>query len=435
MSDNWKKSMDTLINEVGKMKAYLKNDEKNKLENFIGLLKRVKAISLSSNKGGGQRGGTRMPDGSYVCNTCGSPIHPDHLITSKDGNKHFHSVTNSGRLCYNDYCKRRNSRDRRNSGNKKRSKSLRIIKPRTAIEQANNEAIEMFGDDCTPRTHLRNIREILAMKQDAWDVRVDRVQRYVGQIGYITVGGMGAYTSYYLTQIITGYLLQWAITSFPSWTSYEERKAGERAERELANHVADMEWRARNGYQTLPIQENKPPPEPLPIGCGENSERSMSCLWNTYWGNMQPVDNEGYLALPEQDPTGGMELGRWDAFRLGVRRIQEGARDAAQNFWQDLTYNPLNAFQTIGLLGDIIIRTAHLLDTIIPFVVALWWFHLCFKKALEIGRKPDGRRPDDKKEGGKRRKKTRKKRRKTRRKSKKRKSKRRRRKKTRKKRR
>ena len=83
MSDNWKKSMDTLINEVGEMKAYLENDEKNKLENFIGLLNEVKAISLSSNKGGGQRGGTRMPDGSYVCNTCGSRFIPTTLLQVK----------------------------------------------------------------------------------------------------------------------------------------------------------------------------------------------------------------------------------------------------------------------------------------------------------------------------------------------------------------
>jgi hypothetical protein len=216
----------------------------------------------------------------------------------------------------------------------------------------------------------------------------------------VTVGGMTAYSSYHITALITGYLLQWAMVSFPSWTSYEQRKAGETADRLMRNHQNDMEWRVRNGF---PVPTPRPDDKPLAIGC--ENPNALVCRWNQYWGNYAEITNEGHLALPESDPTGQLDQSRWDTFRLGARRFWEQGRNGAQQFWHDLTYNPLGVFESIGLLGDIIWQIARLADNIIPIIVAFWVFHFFASRALERINRPNNNK---KKEGGrKRRKRTR----------------------------
>ncbi len=215
----------------------------------------------------------------------------------------------------------------------------------------------------------------------------------MSQIGLVSLGGITAYSSYHMTTIITGYLLQWAITSFPSWISYSERKAGERAEQKMRNFQNDLAW--RRDRHLLP-RAREEPPEPQAIGCGDNPN-GITCAWNEYWGHIAELDNQGYLALPDTDPTGEMDQTRWNAFQGLSRRIWEQGRNYAQDFWHDLTYDPLNAFQSIGLVGDMIIRVAHLIDHVLPVMVAVWIFYFFLQKALLLNpAKP-------KKEGGKKR--------------------------------
>ena len=378
----WDKCMENTINELIKIKVPGKQGEiKNK---FVGLLKKLKAIESKP-----QRGGTLIiEDGKekYRCdyktrnqdckidNGLGEGIiHPNQV--QSHGNKHYHFT------CYFNRLNRQ--RMRRERGIRERSKSRdKYYQKKTELA---NLKIQQVADDLKAR-------------------RWERIIDYIYGIGTVTIGGYASYQSYHITALITGYLLQWAMVSFPSWTSYQERKAAETADRLMRNHQNDMEWRVRNGF---PVPTPRPDDKPLAIGC--ENPNALVCKWNQYWGNYAEITNEGHLALPERDPTGQLDQSRWDTFRLGARRFWEQGRNGAQQFWHDLTYNPLGAFESIGLLGDIIWQIARLVDNIIPIVVAFWVFHFFASRALERINRPNNNKK--KKEGGrKRRKRTRKKR-------------------------
>ncbi|MDB4349413.1 hypothetical protein OAA99_00600 [Omnitrophica bacterium] len=418
------KCIDGIIEELQQLDIPKK--QQNIKNDFIGQMKRLK---------GGMRGGT-IKDGKFYCNDCGKEISPDHLILGgKNKDKHYHAL-----ICFTRAMERHARRGATGSRvRSNRSKTpVRIKNPTNdkTIEKINKAMEAVHDGHMSPRTNMEVARQLLAIQadaaraaiqlteiqRDALHSSIQRILLYISQIGLVSVGGITAYGSYHMTAIITGYLLQWTITSFPSWISYEQRKAGERAEQEMRNFQNDMKWRADRGLLPKAREE---PPEPQAIGCSENPN-GVVCAWNEYWGNIAELDNQGYLVLPDTDPTGEMNQDRWDTFRLGARRIWERGRNYAEGFWQDLTHNPLNAFQTIGLVGDMIIRVAHLIDNVLPVMVAVWVFYFFLQRALALGPQKSEPPTKPKKEGGRRklRKKTRRKRRKTRRKSKRRKRKR-----------
>ena len=386
----WKECMEKTIDELERINIPGKQgDIKNK---FIGLLKKIKAIESKP-----QRGGTEIikPDGTiqYKCdyktrnqdckidNGLGEGIiHPNQV--QSHGNKHYHFT------CYFNRLNRQ--RMRRERGIRERAKSR-----------------ERYYDRKTKLADLKIQQVTDDLKARRWERIID----YIYGIGTVTVGGYASYHSYHITALLTGYFLQWAMVSFPSWTSYQQRKAGETADRLMRNHQSDLDWRTRNGF---PVPAPRPDDKPLAIGCEDAN--SLACRWNQYWGNYAEITNEGYLALPERDPTGQLDQTRWETFRLGARRFWEQGRNGAQQFWHDLTYNPLGAFESIGLLGDIIWQGARLVDNILPIIVAFWVFHFFASRALDIINRPNNNKK--KKEGGRKRRKR------TRRKSKKRKRKR-----------
>jgi hypothetical protein len=387
----WKECMEGTINELVKIEVPGKQGEiKNK---FLGILKKLKAIESKP-----QRGGTRIigEDGkdNYKCdykirnqeckinNGLGEGIiHASQVQRYRD--KHYHFT------CYMNRLNRQ-----------------RIRRERSGEERARSR--DRYYDKKAKLADL----EIQQVTENLRARRWERIVDYIYGLGTVTVGGYASYQSYHITALITGYLLQWAMVSFPSWNSYEVRKAGERAEREMQNHQNDMNWRLRNGF---PVPTPRPDDKPLAIGC-ENSN-GLACRWNQYWGNYAEINNEGHLALPDSDPTGQLDQTRWDTFRLGARQFWEQGRNGAQQFWNDLTHNPLGAYESIGLLGDIIWQSARLVDNILPIVVAFWIFHFFAMKALERINRPNNnnkKKPDS--GGRKRRKRTRRKRKRKRRK-------------------
>jgi len=408
------KCIDGIIEELEKLDI---PDKQKQIKNdFIGQMKRLK---------GEMRGGTRNRDGTFLCNYCGEEIDPDQLIHSKNNKKHYHALN-----CFTRAMQRQERRG--TTGSRVRSKTpVRIKNPTKdkTIDDINKAMKDVHDENMTPRTNMRAARELLAIQADAiiqqihlteeqataLDSSIQRVILYISQIGLVSLGGVTAYGSYHMTVIITGYLLQWAITSFPSWTSYSERKAGERSDQKMRNFQNDHAW--RRDRHLLP-KAREEPPEPQAIGCSVNPN-GITCAWNEYWGNIAELDNQGYLALPDTDPTGEMDQRRWDAFTIGTRRIWEQGRDYAQDFWHDITYDPLNAFQSIGLVGDMIIRVAHLIDNVLPVMVAVWIFYFFLQRALALNpqKKSESQKksepPDKPKRGGKKR------RRKTKRKKKK----------------
>ncbi len=366
----WGECMDKTIDELQKIEVPGKQEDiKNK---FIGILKKLKTIKPKSQRGGTQEGDKYKCD--YIGNrgqVCtkdrglGPGYIPKQEVIDRGRNKHYHSD------CWMTVLNGQ-GRDRR-----RRSKSR-----------------ERYYDKKAKLADL----EIQQVTQDLRNRNWQNIVNYIYGIGTVTVGGYASYHSYHITALLTGYFLQWAMVSFPSWTSYQQRKAGETAERLMRNHQSDLDWRTRNG---MPVPAPRPDDKPLAIGCEDTN--SLACRWNQYWGNYAEITNEGYLTLPDSDPTGQLDQTRWETFRFGARRFWEQGRNGAQQFWHDLTYNPLGAFESIGLLGDIIWQGARLVDNILPIIVAFWVFHFFASRALDIINRPNNNKK--KKEGGRKRRK------------------------------
>ena len=379
----WDECMDKTIDELQKIEVPGKQGEiKNK---FIGILKKLKTIKPKS-----QRGGTQEGD-KYKCDYVGSRGQPctkergggpgyipEQELIDMGRNKHYHSD------CW-----------------------MMVLNGQGRARRRRSKSRERYYDKKAKLADL----EIQQVTDDLKARRWERIVDYIYGMGTVTVGGYASYQSYHITALLTGYLLQWAMVSFPSWTSYEVRKAGETSDRLMRNHQSDLDWRERNGL--LPVPETRPDDKPLLEVIGCENPNSLVCGWNRYWGNYAEITNEGHLALPDSDPTGQLDQTRWDTFRLGARLFWEQGRNGAQQFWHDLTYNPLGAFESIGLLGDIIWQSARLVDNILPIIVAFWVFHFFAMKALERINRPNNNNNNKKKPdstgGRKRRKRTRRK--------------------------
>ena len=427
----WKKYMDNAIDELIKIKVPGKQGEiKNKL---AGLLKKMKAIGTKP-----QRGGTIETDENgkdrYRCdyqarsrpcrinNGLGEGIIWPNQVQRYGRNpvKHYHFT------CYMNKLNSKSDRRERSTRRRERSKSReRYYKKKTEQveeemqrqkrnEEAEKEKRQKEKELADKELELKDI-ELQRVSDDLRASRWGRILDYIYGLGTITVGGMTSYTSYHVTALATGYLLQFAMAGFPSWSSYQLRKADEWANLQHRNYQADLDWRIRHG---IPVPTPRPDDRQLAIGC--DNPNSFSCRWNSYWGNYAEITNEGHLALPEIDPTGQLDQTAWETFVYGARQFWEQGRNAGEQFWRDITYNPGGAFETIGSLGDVIWQIARLVDNVIPIVVAFWIFHFFATKALDIANRQNNNNNNKKKPdsgGRKRRKRTRRKRKRKRKKT------------------